>query len=382
MFVVISPFIERLEILGKPNLSVARMSIALLFLFITMPFLFQKGIRLNFRAILITGILYLFVIYILFVTLMYREKFNELTFYMFYIHLVFFGYWAVYPENLERFENVINILCTIAIIVGLFMMIEGPEKIRAMGIGAVEGKWGQFTMTDVQTTPSVEMSLFFRSFSIFMDHQAFSVFLQLSAFFYRFMYIVKNDKKYVFFVFILLTANTMTFSTTGFLVILVILLTFLNVKYILLFLPCLAFLITCIWITSPQTVLLIFHLGSLQMRLTFIQNALELINVLPSLGEMWKVNFSQDCYLLWMTYKYGIIYTIIQCVLLVTFIVLFSLKKRESRLPVLLLSFVYFVNILTNAVCYSTPNNILLPILFGLVAYHSTISRRLQFQPS
>jgi hypothetical protein len=112
------------------------------------------------------------------------------------------------------------------------------------------------------------------------------------------------------------------------------------------------------------------------MRLEYIQNALHMVQVLPSLNEMEKIDFSSDCYLLWMTYKYGIIYTVLQFALLFSFIGFLTLKRKDTRLPVLLLSFVYFINILTNAVCYSTPNNILLPILFGMVAYYSIYSQQ------
>lgn len=370
-FVTISPIIERLEVIGKPNLSMVRMGIGILLLIITIPFIFQRGLSYNFRTIMIIGILYLFIAYILLVSAIYKEKFTEITFYIIYIHLVFFGYLAVFPENLERFGKLINILCFIAISVGLFMTIVGPDKIQAMGIGAIEGKWGQFTTTDAQTTTSIEVSLFFRSFSIFMDHQAFSVFLQLSAFFYRFLHFVKKESKYILYIAVLLAANTMTFSTTGFLVILVILLSFLKFRYTLICIPVVIIPCVCFAIAYPQISLIIFHLGSMQMRLDFVQNALQMVKVLPSLNEMWKVNFTQDCYVLWMTYKYGIIYTVLQFILLVAFVLLLIFKRKHARLPVLLLSFVYFINILTNAVCYSTPNNILLPVLFGMVAYYS-----------
>jgi hypothetical protein len=375
-FVTISPIIERLEVIGKPNLSFLRMGIGILLLIITIPFFFQRGLSFNFRAIVIIAILYLFIFYILLISAIYKEKITEITFYIIYIHLVFFGYVAVFPENLERFEKLINILCFIAITVGLFMTIVGPEKIQAMGIGAIEGKWGQFTTTDAQTTTSVEVSLFFRSFSIFMDHQVFSVFLQLCAFLYRFLYVIKKEKKYILYIIALLVSNTMTFSTTGFLAIFIILLSFVKFRYTLLSILCFVIAGVYFYIAYPYIALLIFHLGSLQMRLEYIQNALHMVQVLPSLNEMEKIDFSSDCYLLWMTYKYGIIYTVLQFALLFSFIGFLTLKRKDTRLPVLLLSFVYFINILTNAVCYSTPNNILLPILFGMVAYYSIYSQQ------
>jgi hypothetical protein len=316
-------------------------------------------------------ILYLFISYILLVSAIYKGKVTEITFYIIYIHLVIFGYLAVFPANLERFEKLINILCFIAITVGLFMTIVGPEKIQAMGIGAIEGKWGQFTTTDDQSTTSVEVSLFFRSFSIFMDHQTFSGFLQLSAFFYRFLHVIKKKRRYILYIAVLLAANTMTFSTTGFLVILIILLTFVKFRYTLFFIPCLVIACACFFTAYPSIALLIFHLGSFQMRLEYIQNALHTVQLLPSLNEMGKINFTADCYLLWMTYKYGIIYTVLQFALLFSFIGLLTSAGIGARLPVLLLSFVFFINIITNAVCFSTPNNILLPVLFGMVTYFS-----------
>lgn len=372
---------ERLEPIGKPNLSISRMAIAISFVLISLPFILQKGFRINYKNAIITLLLYTFVGYILFAAIVYHEKIEEITFYIFYIHLVFFGYLLIYPDNLVRFEKLINILCIIAVTVGLVITIAGPETLMAVGIGQIEGKWGQFVTTDEQTTTAFDVSRLFRSFSIFMDHQAFSVFLQLCAFFYRFMYELKRQKKYIFIVILLLVSNTMSFSTTSLLVLLIVLLSFVRLRYFLLLTPIVILIGFYLYAIIPTLVLLIFHIGSFQLRIEFAQNAFQLIQLLPSLHEMERVTFTADSYLLWMTYKYGYIYAFLQISLLIGFIVLYVNFNKGRQLPAILLALVFFINILSNGVCFSTPNNILLPILFGITAHFSndTFQKRFSY---
>ena len=100
-------------------------------------------------------------------------------------------------------------------------------------------------------------------------------------------------------------------------------------------------------------------------RAEYASRALAVINFTPSLDNMDIVDFTSDSYILWMGYKYGYIYIILFSLLLLSYLSLISIKNSY------MFSFIFFmvlaINFMTNNIFLSTPNNIIFPILLGVV---------------
>jgi hypothetical protein len=249
---------------------------------------------------------------------------------------------------------------------GIIMFLVGPSNLLSYGIAEIEGAWGQFVATDKQNSSGIDVSIFFRVFSIFIDHQTFSGFLQLSSLYYRYMYEKNSKTLFIYLVILNILANLLTFSTTGLVVLLLILLSFYKIRYSIIFLFIFLFLFFYLYIAYPDFLFIFFHIGSLEWRIEYLRRILDIIEIFPSLDNMGIVNFTSDSYLFWMSYRYGWIFFILFLSTLITYFFLL-IKSNSYRLKFIVILFmVVLINFLTNNIFYSTPNNILFPLLLGV----------------
>jgi hypothetical protein len=366
-----SVFVQRLTFLGNPNLGPFRMLSAFFLVSCFCVLVSQTKIRIAFKSV--SSLTWSFLAclwlgYTVIIGFIVGDGIFLNSFYWLYSPLVLWGYYII-SRHIDTFNRYLIFLMFLAGIVGIIMFIVGPDAIQSIGIGAYkEDAWGQFSTIDKQK--DVILELLFRSFSIFTDHQAFSGFLQISSCYFRFCYQQNPSKRFILLSFFAFLFNLVTFSTTGILVLSVILLSYLRLSIIAI----IAFLIinglSFLALNHPELFFIFVHSGSLEARIEFILNALSGLSWLPHSSEYetkMSVSFTSDNVLLWISYKYGLLFGVLNILLFVIFVIK-SLKIKKYRSALLVFAFVYFVNqMLTNGILVSAINNILFPVILGII---------------
>jgi len=376
-----SVFAQRLTFLGNPNLGPFRMLSAFFLVSCFCLLIIQNKVRISFkRASNLAWSFFacLWLGYTVIMGLIVGDGFFINSFYWLYSPLVLWGYYII-SKHTDIFNRYLVYLMFIAGIVGVLMFIAGPEAIQSAGIGAYkEDAWGQFSTIDKQKDLILE--LLFRSFSIFTDHQAFSGFLQLSSCYFRFCYQQNPCKRFILLSFCAFLFNLVTFSTTGILVLSVILLSYLRLSIIAIIAILIINALSYFMINSPELFFTFVHIDSLEWRLEFIQRAFSELSLFPHGSEAealvaaskgynsQSTFFTSDNMLLWTSYKYGLFFGIMSIFLFIIFVIK-SLKIKKYRSALLVFAFVYFVNnILTNGIITSSAiNNILFPVILGII---------------
>jgi len=385
-FVVVSMFIgsvfvQRLTFLGNPNLGPFRMLSAFFLVSCFCILVLQSKIRITFKRVSSLTWSFLACLWLGYTTvvgLFVGDGFFMNAFYWLYSPFVLWGYYII-SKHTNTFNRYLTFLMFIAGIVGVIMFIVGPDTIQSIGIGAYkEEAWGQFSTTDGHR--DIILELLFRSFSIFTDHQAFSGFLQISSCYFRFCYQQNPNKRFILLSFCAFLFNLVTFSTTGILVLSVILLSYLRLSAIVI----IAFLIinglSFLMLSYPELFFIFIHSGSFEWRIEFIWQALSEISWIPYGSEdKMLVSFSRvyndtstfftsDNMLLWISCKYGLLFGVLNILLFIIFVIK-SLKVKKYRSALLVFAFVYFVNnILTNGIITSSAiNNIFFPVILGII---------------
>jgi hypothetical protein len=373
-----SVFIQRLTFLGNPNLGPFRMLSTFFLVSCFCVLVSQNKIRIVFKRVssLIWSFLAcLWIGYTVAIGLIVGDGIFMNSSYWLYSPFVFWGYYII-SKHTDAFNRYLIFVMFIAGIIGIIMFIVGPAVIQSIGIGAYkEDAWGQFSTIDQQK--DIVLEFLFRSFSIFTDHQAFSGFLQLSSCYFRFCYQQNPCKRFILLSFFAFLFNLVTFSTTGILVLSVVLLSYLRLSVIAI----IAFLIinglSFLMLSYPELFFTFVHVGSLEARIEFIQRALPGLSWFPfgsenkMLDSSSNVFFTSDNILLWLSYKYGLLFGVLNILLFIIFVIK-SLKIKKYRSALLVFAFLYFVNnILTNGIITSSAiNNIFFPVIFGIILSH------------
>jgi len=367
-----SVFVQRLTFLGNPDLGPFRMLAAFFLMSCLCLLIMQNKIRITFKRtsnLTWSFLACLWLGYTVMMGLIVGDGIFMNSFYWLYSPLVLWGYYII-SKHTDIFNRYLVFLMFIAGIVGIIMFMAGPEAIQSAGIGAYkEDAWGQFSTLDKQK--DIILELLFRSFSIFTDHQAFSGFLQLSSCYFRFCYQQNPCKRFILLSFCAFLFNIVTFSTTGILVLSVILLSYLRLSVIAIIVILIVNTLSYFMINSPELFFTFVHTDSLEWRLEFIQRALSELSLFPHGSEAEAIVttfFTSDNMLLWVSYKYGLLFGIMNIFLFIIFVIK-SLEIKKYRSALLVFAFVYFVNnILTNGIITAAAiNNIFFPIMLGII---------------
>jgi len=348
---------ERLIWLGQPSMGAVRfaMSVSILGIFGLWYLLNPRQLRFDAASfsfvLLIAGLMAYENVLLL------RGNGNELMCFQLYCVFWLVGYFQL-QDRIEVFMRRLVVLGCVAGAVGWLFWVAGPDVLLAVGIGAIERFWGQNVVLE---------SGLFRSYSLFSDHQTYSAFMQFVATAIR-VDDYRAPARYKRFLIVLMLFLTLpNFSTTGFLLILLLLGTYLPVKILLpagiaagLFAGGLTM------IDNP-----FFHGESLQWRIIFVLRQITMItwwphpNVQFVLLEGGLGGFTSDCFFTSRCYSHGGLWGVLFAVYLGFHFLVVGAKARR---PMGVLMLFLLVNVVTNGIPYtSMPLMVLCPIYIGMM---------------
>jgi len=172
----------------------------------------------------------------------------------------------------------------------------------------------------------------------------------------------------------LLLVNITTFSSTGTLCILFTLMSFVGIRGFMVFSSVCAAGLCTLFVVNQKTFLILFHLSSVNARWGFVQEMLRAISWAPHLGGRAQANFTPDAYVLWYAFLYGKGYLILLGGVFIAFLLGIRNKKMLGIAAIFFVLNV--VSLFSNGIFMTTPNNILLPVITGILFANSSAKRK------
>lgn len=358
LLVTFSVLIERLTFIGQPNLGKFRFVLSVVIMLVFLVWAIPRFLDIRFS----TAILMLFAstlaLMVYEFVMLIRRNDNERIYF-----LIFCSYWIIgyymFGHNPKKYMRYLVNLGIISGIIGWIFWILGPDNLRNIGIGAIDRFWGQEVRVDGTNI--------YRSYSIFSDHQTFCAFMQFVGVMIRVDHVRIPRRNNLWTILLLFFLSIPTFSTTGFVVFLMLILSFLP-KTILLIGGGLAAMFAASISLSNNV---FFHMDSLQWRILFILRQISLITWYPHphvtfvVAEGGGMGFTNDCFFTSGCYSHGAIWGVIYLVYICT--LLLALGKKGLPAMGYIAAFV-LINSITNGVPFtSTPIMVFFPLYVGMM---------------
>jgi hypothetical protein len=359
VFVVLfgSFLVERLTWLGQPSMGAVRFGLSL-----AVAGIFALWFLFNPRAVRFDASSLGFVILILGLmlyenTLVAMGNGNERMCFQLYCAFWLIGFFQL-QDRIDVFQRRLVLLGIVAGVVGWLFWFAGPDLLLSVGIGAIDRFWGQNVRLE---------SGIFRSYSVFSDHQTYSAFMQFVATAIRIDDYRKPAKYKRLLIVLILFLTLPNFSTTGFLLILMVLGTYLPWRILV---PAIAVVaLSAGGLTMIDNPL--FHGESLQWRVIFVLRQIEMITWWPHANVQFIVEeggfggFTNDCFFTSRCYSHGGLWGILFVVYLGWH---YLVVGAAGRKPMGVLMIFLLVNIATNGIPFtSMPLMVMVPIYVGMM---------------
>jgi len=356
LIIFFSIIVERLNFIGNPNLSVLRFGFSII-LFVCFAAWMNKAKIFTFKKRITFAAFFSVVLMIYEFCLLIRNNENEMLYFMLYCCYWVIGYFWL-SKHSHAYIRLLAWLGIVSGVIGWVFWVMGPDMLEQLGIGAIKRFWGQ--------NVTVDGTNIYRTYSLFSDHQTFSTFMQFAATIIRIDDYFLPRRKNMALIAFLMVLSIPSFSTTGILLFIALLATYLP------FVIQVAFGVS--FITLSGTLLLVqnpfFHAQSLAWRYIFIQRQIRLISFWPhphitfTLFEGGSIGFTNDCFFTSRCYTNGAIWGVIYLFYWAALCAIWG--KRHSTAALVMLLFVV-VNSFTNGIPFtSTPIMVMLPIYLGI----------------